>query len=96
MGIVTLGADPPPFLTTLGPHTDALSVDTVAPAAIDLPVAFTAKFLWLVEADLVAVMVDQFRAIGGVVTIEAPDRTFPVLEVHRVGNDIRMHLQVSR
>ena len=74
--IVAFGADPPALFSTLVPHTDALAMDAVSPGAIDLPVAFSSQLLRLVEADLVAVVINKFGACGGMVAVQTPDRIF--------------------
>ena len=70
--IVAFGTYPPSLLATGCPHTCPLAVYAISPVAVDLAVALSTKFLWLVKADFIAAVVYQFVPVCPAVAIKAP------------------------
>jgi hypothetical protein len=71
--VMAFGADKPALGAGTGPFANPFAMDTLAPVPIDLTVTFAAQLLRLVETDRFVVMINQFVALSGMMTIQAPD-----------------------
>ena len=89
---MTFSAYPPSLLTALCPHTYSLSMYAVPPPAIDISMALTAEFLWLIETYLLAQMGYEGITVRWIMTIQAPHHASSVLEIERVWYYILMEL----
>ena len=63
MWVVTFGTYPPSLLAAGCPHPYPLTVDPVSPVTVDLAVTLSAELLWLVKADFIITVVDQFISV---------------------------------
>ena len=80
MRIMAFGTDEPAFLAGAGPFAYALAMDTVAPIAKNIAVAFAAQDLRLIVTDRIAEVIDQLVALGAIVTIKTPAIIFGMMQ----------------